>query len=580
MSFVNRKLYKQKPQAWGPVSAVQASIFKNAEKVGIPIPDSFIPTWENAGYNVFDYLYNVNGTKQGNWGKSALTEIDSNSRVNVSIPSALEQGASNFAVFSFEFHGVIASNSENVYALWLQGAPGTQFSAIKYSYSTEKFSVYSYNGEFSTTGTYGDYTYDFPATHFVFTIDSNNNAISIYADGKLLEVFAGTCQWSQVGGSIYYGGKPGTLGIVRRLDYAKLWHNVILTPDQVAYSHDNPYFLMNRVPPVFYSVPGGAITIKTITDTGSGIDGIAQISNILSVSDSGSGFDVFAGFAAGISVVDVGSGTDAVQPAASVTVQDTGVAIELIQQISAACSVADTGTGADNIGRLLASLFVSDTGAGADIITVLKELLKTVTDSGTGTDSVSQLLATVSVGDTGSCTDTISQILADISVSDTGAGADFINLLKDILKTISDTGSGSDSVSIQPVSVSVYDAGIALDLIGHIAVALSVSDAGTIAEIISTIKTKMVTVTDIGTGSDSAPIISVSLTVSDTAAALDLVGQVINSLTVSDTGTGLESITKTDFDILPSGKVMVTFTIKTPGASFAMRTPKATFNIE
>ena len=35
MSFVNRKLYKQKPSAWGPVSAVQASIFKNAEKFGI-----------------------------------------------------------------------------------------------------------------------------------------------------------------------------------------------------------------------------------------------------------------------------------------------------------------------------------------------------------------------------------------------------------------------------------------------------------------------------------------------------------------------------------------------------------------
>ena len=30
-----RQLYKQKPSAWGPVSSVQASIFKNAERIGI-----------------------------------------------------------------------------------------------------------------------------------------------------------------------------------------------------------------------------------------------------------------------------------------------------------------------------------------------------------------------------------------------------------------------------------------------------------------------------------------------------------------------------------------------------------------
>lgn len=51
MSFVNRQLYKQKPQAWGPVSSVQASIFKNAEKIGIDpsLFDCLFPIWDKVG---------------------------------------------------------------------------------------------------------------------------------------------------------------------------------------------------------------------------------------------------------------------------------------------------------------------------------------------------------------------------------------------------------------------------------------------------------------------------------------------------------------------------------------------------
>ncbi len=566
----NRQLYKQKPQAWGPISSVQASIFKNAEKIGIDKNSliSLIPLWEKAGTVIHDYSkLNTDGSFTPNssyWKDSSIYFNNYSGYCDVSIPSGLTNLSILFGTATATATTGRYLNCGTNYGNWgiWGAAEGIRF--IRESHSTRGLII-------SVADFLSFNPYNIAITH------KSTPAQTFYVDGE--QVFTDTTALSY-STNWFFGGLSSTYKGINGYINQFMLFNTVLTASQIAYLSDNPYFLLHRVPPVFYSMPGGAITIKTVTDTGSGLDGIAQISNILSVSDSGSGFDVFAGLATGISVVDVGSGTDAVQPAASVTVQDTGVAIELIQQISAACSVADTGTGADNIGRLLASLFVSDTGAGSDVTTVLKELLKTVTDSGIGTDSVSQLLATISVGDTGSCTDTISQILADISVSDTGAGADFINLLKDILKTISDTGTGTDSVSIQPISVSVHDAGTALDLIGHIAVALSVSDAGTIAEIISTIKTKMVTVTDTGTGSDSAPTISVSLTVSDTAAALDLVSQVINSLTVSDTGTGLESITKTDFDLLPSGKVTVTFTIKTPGASFAMRTPKATFNIE
>lgn len=564
MSFVNRKLYKQKPQAWGPVSSVQASIFKNAERIGID-PDFIalaMPLWGPG--NQIDYAKWYIGTNTNMvFQKNALENPDGGLRYISTNYAGVSGAGDRSVIFTYTPRNTLQKNILGYGA----NANYQLFDVASDTNGFIKLHIYSITYTFSNS--------------LLYTVGKTDTYAITFKDATVLSGFQGghkkseipateinttTTSTLQIGKGVYDLVNRPTLSISQ-----VLFFNAALHQNSAAFLTDNPYSLLHRVPPVFYSVPGGGIIIKNITDSCIGTDSIAQISNFFSVSDAGAGADGFAGLTADLSVVDAGSGVDTVKPIASLTVQDTGSAIDLIKQISAVCSVADTGTGTDSIGQLLASLVVSDAGAGADVITVLKELLKTVTDSGTGTDSISRILASLSVSDTGSSTDTISQIIAGVSVSDDGSGADFINLLKDILKTISDTGSGTDSVSIQPVSVSVQDAGTALDIIGHIAVALSVSDAGTIAEIISTIKTKMVTVTDTGTGYDSAPTISVSLTVSDTAAALDLVGQVINALTVSDTGTGLESITKTDFDILPSGKVTVTF---------AMRTPKATFNIE
>jgi len=589
MSFVNRKLYKQKPQAWGPVSSVHASIFKNAERVGID-PGIFTvvsPFWEKAGDTVYNYI-NIGQSgaiTNATWEAQGVLFDAAGDRLR--FPPVLSQSE------GFLFIENVRFEVRKQYSTWLNietlsnNSPHEMILQCNNSdYLTFKPNADQSSGDLWN---YGIYTDVMPLNELSFISASWKNTVGIagYVNGKVTGSESGDSNWTAADWTaselIGLGNTPdnsNTEAYSRSHIGLFICGNSALSADKHALIADNPYFLLHRAPPVFYSVPGGGIIIKNITDSCIGTDSIAQISNFFSVSDAGTGADGFAGLTAGLSVVDAGSVVDTVKPIAALTVQDTGSAIDLIQQISAACSVADTGTGTDSIGQLLASLVVSDAGAGADVITVLKGLLKTVTDSGTGTDSISRILASLSVADTGSITDTISQILAGVSVSDTGTGVDFIALLKDILKTISDTGSGSDSVSIQPVSVSVQDAGTALDIIGHIVVALSVSDAGTIAEIISTIKTKMVTVTDTGTGSDSAPTISVSLTVLDTAAALDLVGQVINSLTVSDTGTGLESITKTNFDLLPNGKVTVTFTIKTPCASFAMRTQKTTLNIE
>src|SRR6056297_1334844 len=51
MSFFNRGLWKQKPQMYGPVSAVQRDIWMNSERCGIDPGsiDGFWPLWETVG---------------------------------------------------------------------------------------------------------------------------------------------------------------------------------------------------------------------------------------------------------------------------------------------------------------------------------------------------------------------------------------------------------------------------------------------------------------------------------------------------------------------------------------------------
>lgn len=39
----------QKPRQWGPISAVNASLIKNCQKLGIDAPKVYIPAWEGAG---------------------------------------------------------------------------------------------------------------------------------------------------------------------------------------------------------------------------------------------------------------------------------------------------------------------------------------------------------------------------------------------------------------------------------------------------------------------------------------------------------------------------------------------------
>lgn len=269
MSFVNRKLYKQKPQAWGPVSAVKASIFKNAERMGIdPRLSTNTPFWEMTGRTAYNY-----GTLAGNgvinpastlvWNKNYLDSIaysvnapmvsfNSDDIISTSTPffcfarvyisnftgwdfpgvqtikcsdgQAFRWGFGNYA----NYYGVICGSSAD----WIPIE--TQESGIAGKWHTV---IVSYNGQ--GAGTLSNFkifdngvkkTLDVSGT---FGVQSNVTAI---------------------------GNSSGTVQNLNGLfDFVTSFIGSDIRDDTAFELSDNPYFLLHRVPPVFYSVPGGAV---------------------------------------------------------------------------------------------------------------------------------------------------------------------------------------------------------------------------------------------------------------------------------------------------------------------------------
>jgi hypothetical protein len=296
-------------------------------------------------------------------------------------------------------------------------------------------------------------------------------------------------------------------------------------------------------------------TSISVSDAGAGADSVS-VSVALDVSESGTGADNFPGMAVAVPITDQGQGSEVVSPVVSLSVQDTAAAVDAISQIFNALLVPDAGSAVDSLAQALVNLSISDSGGG--------------------NDSVSPNIS-LSLSDAGTALDVVGSIVAYLAVADEGTGTDGLSLITDILKIVMDSGTGSDSVSVPGVSLSIGDSAIGQDLITQLAAALSIQDFAAATDLISTLKTRLVQVADSGTAADAVSM-SVSLMVSDVATALDAVGQVLNSLSVPDTGTGFDSVVKTDFDLLPAGKVRITFSMKIPGVTFAIKKPGAVFS--
>ena len=258
MSFFNRQLYKQKPQAWGPVSSVQASIFKNAEMAGIdPASIAFaMPMWGPG--NQLDYCNPINTFSNNlvSYDKGSLSFNGTTTYLAQSINSKI------FETRPFTLFIKFTNIGDDVASHWIFAKEDTNLS---YGFGFRRYGT----GLYFQSGTASSYLYK--ASGAI----ANNQTLSIchrivsqtnydvFIDNKLGVGWTKTTSYNtndptintlQIGRSngSYQGYHNG------RIYYFYVF-NTALTDGQITYLSDNPYFLLQRVAPVYYSVPGGAV---------------------------------------------------------------------------------------------------------------------------------------------------------------------------------------------------------------------------------------------------------------------------------------------------------------------------------
>ena len=274
----NRQLYKQKPSAWGPVSNVQTSIFKNAERIGIdPVLTAiYIPFWERAGLHINNYgIYSGNGTAVPDvtWKNNALETIaytGSSNIITMSRPT--ENIISLTTPFTLYFRAFVSDFIGWDYPgiVKIKCSDGQEFRAgfgniVNYQGVICGSSANWVTIETNESGFAG-------AWHNVFIIYNGRGSGDI-ANFKIIRnniqrststagTFGVNIDETSIGPS--NGVNQNFNGLIDHIWFLK----TALNDSQVAHLSDNPYYLLHRVAPVFYSVPGGADSVTILSTTG------------------------------------------------------------------------------------------------------------------------------------------------------------------------------------------------------------------------------------------------------------------------------------------------------------------------
>ena len=255
MSFFNRQLYKQKPSAWGPVSAVQASIFKNAERMGID-PGSIalcMPMWGPG--DQIDYASNISTANLSEpvFNDNAISFDGTDDAIN----TKMSEGLQPLTIISTFRASLKDSNVLFSHGIWNVGAFYVQF-------SNRPLLILS-NGNyqyFSVNDAQSDNEYH---TWSVYIAGAGLNGIydtALYIDGKQItkDTKAKTTAPTAYTHPLHIGTvqNANTNNFIGKIKQFYAFRGKI-SYSQIAYLSDNPYFLLHRVPPVFYNVPGGGV---------------------------------------------------------------------------------------------------------------------------------------------------------------------------------------------------------------------------------------------------------------------------------------------------------------------------------
>lgn len=194
------------------------------------------------------------------------------------------------------------------------------------------------------------------------------------------------------------------------------------------------------------------------TDSGSGADGLAQVLAQLATSDTGAGSDSQA-VTVTVSVADGGEGADSLLQLILIALADSAAASDSLTGLAVTLNLADVGAGGETL-ALAASVAVADAGSAADAIALIAESLKQLADAASGADVLG--------------------IDVSLALTDSGAAVDAV--LQLILIALADSAAASDAVGGVTVTVPIVDAGQAIHLLAGLA-QLAVSDSGAAVEV-------------------------------------------------------------------------------------------------
>ncbi|HHE65294.1 MAG TPA: hypothetical protein ENL09_04655, partial [Bacteroidetes bacterium] len=365
MSIFLRHTYKQKPQQWGPYDRVQGVLFERANKIGIN-PEKIalaMPFWnpgDQRDYGIKNILDNKDFTG-AEFKQNSLfcpgTEIPD---VNKSIINSNWTSQEGCLIFFYIIHNYVWIETTSFFdSNYWASDTGIALSVVSETSTTINISGQCSDGSFSQT----EFEYNY-GDILKIILNYGDKKFDLKVIGKHTEsgVFTNSLSHSSSAPNSFLLRKGHNTNISpATLLYALYFHQT-LSDDQIAFLSDNPYYLWQPESPIFYSVPSGTIIIKNITDFCVGVDDISQITNSLQINDTGIGTDLFGNLNADVKVTDV------------------SVAADAISNILNTCLIHDDGFASD-VANILVSTLVNDVAVGTDIVTVLSEVLKTVSDS-------------------------------------------------------------------------------------------------------------------------------------------------------------------------------------------------------
>jgi len=353
-----------------------------------------------------------------------------------------------------------------------------------------------------------------------------------------------------------------------------------LTAEQQKEIYADPYAPI-RYRRILVPVSAGGSITKSVSDTASSTDAIANLAVALGVSDSGTGADSTAESVA-FALQDSGAGADTVSLLIAVfkSISDSGVGSDVLFNIGAGLSVPDSIAGSDTLAASVA-LAIQDAGSGADTVSVLSEVLKSIIDSATGTDAVSNIAVSLAAQDSGAGVDSLN-IAVTLAAQDSGAGADFVSVVTETLKSIADSGAGVDVVSGIAALLPISETATGTDS-QTIAISVSLADAGAGVDVVSAIQQALKSVADSMLGADAAGI-SAGVPVSDSGAGTEST-TISVTLPVSDSGAGLDATSISSLisviDSVSGGDIVVKFdtVVKIVSIQFTVKSRKTRFTL-